>query len=265
MLFAVSAAVPGPWRYVLWALAIGVESGAVLAQTPSSEDEALDSHHFAERFGLFLIILLGEVVISAGNSSLAGVEGVAGVWAALVAAMILAAALWWLYFDAAAELNLRVLELSGGSPAIARAIFAGGHMLPAFGLILTAAGLGLLLEGGDPPRAAYWLPCVGIGLYLAGTRVFLAAGSRAGGVLRVVLLVATFLLAWPAGGLSAHGYVWLLMAWTVMCAALGSLESRSIDPEALGWKLSTSASGAGGGRGSRRGRRDSGAPGGGGG
>ena len=133
VLFALSAAVPGPWRYVLWAVAIGVESGAVLAQTPSSDDEALDSHHFAERFGLFLIILLGEVVISAGNSSLAGEEDVAGVWAALVAAMILAAALWWLYFDAAAELNLRVLELSGGSPAIARAIFAGGHMLPAFG------------------------------------------------------------------------------------------------------------------------------------
>ena len=265
VLFALSAAVPGPWRYVLWAVAIGVESGAVLAQTPSSDDEALDSHHFAERFGLFLIILLGEVVISAGNSSLAGKEDVAGVWAALVAAMILAAALWWLYFDAAAELNLRVLELSGGSPAIARAIFAGGHMLPAFGLILTASGLGLLLEGHDPPRAAYWLPCVGIGLYLAGTRVFLSAGSRAGVVLRVVLLVATFLLAWPAGGLSAHGYVWLLMAWTVICAALGSLESRSIDPESLGWKVSTSASGAAGGRGSRRGRRGSGAPGGGGG
>ena len=68
-------------------------------------------------------------------------------WAALVAAMVLAAALWWLYFDAAAELNLRVLELSGGSPTIARAIFAAGHMLPAFALILIAAGLGLLLEG----------------------------------------------------------------------------------------------------------------------
>ena len=227
MLFAVSAAVPGPWRYVLWAVAIGVESGAVLAQAPSSDDEALDSHHFAERFGLFLIILLGEVVISAGNSSLAGQERHRRRLGALVAAMILAAALWWLYFDAAAELNLRVLELSGGSPAIARAIFAGRPHAPGLRLILTASGLGLLLEGHDPPRAAYWLPCVGIGLYLAGTRVFLSAGSRAGAVLRVVLLVATFLLAWPAGGLAAHGYVWLLMAWTVMCAALGSLESRS--------------------------------------
>ena len=263
-LIAVSVALPGPWRYALWAIAIGVESGAVLAQAPSSEAEALDSHHFAERFGLFLIILLGEVVISAGNSPLAGEQGVAGVWAALFAAMVLGAALWWLYFDAAAELNLRVLELSGGSPAIARAIFAGGHMVPAFGLILTASGLGLLLEGHDPPRAAYWLACVGIGLYLAGTRVFLAAGSRAGGVLRVVLLIAPFQLARRADALSAHGYIWLLMAWTVMCAALGSLESRSIDPETLRRKVSTSASSAGGSRGSRRDRPDSGAPGGGG-
>ena len=30
--------------------------------------------------------------------------------------------------------------------------------------------------------------------------------------------------------LSAHGYVWLLMAWTVMCAALASVQSHRRDP-----------------------------------
>ena len=70
--------------------------------------------------------------------------------------MILAAALWWLYFDSAAEINLKVLELSGGSTTMARAIFAVGHMLPAFALLVIAAGVGLLLEE-EPPRFAYWL------------------------------------------------------------------------------------------------------------
>jgi low temperature requirement protein LtrA len=235
-LFLISIAVPGPWRYVLWALAISSESSALLnedrkaveqarrshslaALAPVNKDEALDPHHFAERFGLFLIILLGEVVISAGEAPLGGGEGASGAWLALVAAMVLAAALWWLYFDAAADINLRVLELSGGSPTMARAIFAAGHMIPSFALILTASGLALLLEE-DPPTAAFWLASVGVGLYLVGTRVFMAARTRLGGAMRVVLLVATFLLGRLHDVLSPHAYVIVLMAWAVMCAAL---------------------------------------------
>ena len=130
------------------------------ALRPSDPAEALDAHHFAERFGLFLIILLGEVVVEAGQASVDGRRHRPAGWAALVAAMLLAAALWWLYFDSAAEINLKVLELSGGSPTMARAIFAVGHMLPAFALLIIAAGVGLLLEE-DPPRIAYWLACVG--------------------------------------------------------------------------------------------------------
>ena len=45
---------------------------------------------FAERFGLFLIILLGEVVVEAGQASVAEHVHTAGGWAALVAAMLLA-------------------------------------------------------------------------------------------------------------------------------------------------------------------------------
>ena len=156
----------------------GVESNAMLAEDrkaterarrerdwsalrPADPREALDAHHFAERFGLFLIILLGEVVVEAGQGSAEHVDSFGG-WAALVAAMLLAGALWWLYFDSSAEINLRVLELSGGSPTMARAIFAVGHMVPAFALLITAAGVGLLLEE-EPPPLAYWLGGIGSG------------------------------------------------------------------------------------------------------
>jgi low temperature requirement protein LtrA len=194
-LFLISIWVPEPFRYLLWAIGIGLESGAMLAEDrdaarrvrrdhdlaalrPADPAEALEPHHFAERFGLFLIILLGEVVVEAGQGSVAvaATGATAGGWATLVAAMLLAAALWWLYFDSVAEINLRVLELSGGSPTMARAIFAVGHMLPAFALLITAAGVGLLLEE-EPPRIADWLACIGIGMYLAGTRA-ISAGSR---------------------------------------------------------------------------------------
>ena len=232
---------------MLWAIAIGVESSAMLAEdraaahqlrrdhdltalVPDDPSEALDAHHFAERFGLFLIILLGEVVVEAGQASVDGHVATTAGWAALVAAMVLAAALWWVYFDSAAAINLKVLELSGGSPTMARAIFAVGHMLPAFALLITAAGVGLLLED-DPPRIAYWLACVGIGIYLSGTRVFLLASSRVPGVVRALLLIATFQLGRLAPHLSPYAYLWLLAAWMVMCAALST---RAVHGDARG-------------------------------
>ena len=104
--------------------------------------------------------------------------------------MILAAALWWVYFDSAAEINLKVLQLSGGSPTMARAIFAVGHMLPSFSL--RSPPPAWAAAGGHPPQIAYWLACVGIGIYLLGTRVFLAASRHVSGLARVLLLIATF-------------------------------------------------------------------------
>ncbi len=237
-LFALSAVTPEPFRYALWAIAIGVESSALLAEDraaahrlrrdhdltalrPEDPSEALDAHHFAERFGLFLIILLGEVVVEAGQASVNGNATDTAGWAVLVAAMVLAAALWWVYFDSAAAINLKVLELSGGSPTMARAIFAVGHMLPAFALLIIAAGVGLLLED-DPPQIAYWLACVGIGIYLMGTRVFLFSSSRVPGFFRALLLIATFQLARLRPEVSPYAYVWLLTGWMVMCAALST-------------------------------------------
>ena len=198
---------------------------------PADPAEALDAHHFAERFGLFLIILLGEVVVEAGQASVDGHVATAAGGRRSVAAMVLAGALWWLYFDSAAELNRKVLELSGGSPTMARAIFAVGHMLPAFALLLIAAGVGLLLEE-DPPRIAYWLACIGIGIYLAGTRVFL--WPRAGSRHRARAAAARDVPARPAGTrLGAHGYVWLLTAWVTMCAGLSTRTSQRDEDAAV--------------------------------
>jgi low temperature requirement protein LtrA len=206
LLWTISIWVPAPWRYVLWGVAIGTESGAALTEdkqavrrarrdrdiralAPASPAEALDSHHFAERFGLFLIILLGEVVISAGDAAIQGEDAPFSSWAALVAAM-----------------------------------------LPAFSLLITAAGLGLLL-GGEAEKLAYWLPGIGIGIYLAGTRVIFGAGTAWGRALRTALVIATFLLGSLHDTLSPHAYVWLLAAWAIGCAALATRSRRFIPAE----------------------------------
>ena len=53
--------------------------------------------HFAERHGLIVIIALGESIVAIGVGAEAGVD--AGVVAAAVLGMAVAAALWWVYFD----------------------------------------------------------------------------------------------------------------------------------------------------------------------
>jgi low temperature requirement protein LtrA len=264
VLFAVSIWVPEPFRYLLWAAAIAVESHAMLAEDraatdrarrerdwdalrPSDPAEALDAHHFAERFGLFLIILLGELVVEAGQTSAAEHVDSFGGWAALVAAMVLAGALWWLYFDSSADINLKVLQLSGGSPTMARAIFAVGHMVPAFALLLTAAGVGLLLEEEPPPIAA-WLGCIGLGMYLASTRASFGGRRPRGHVLRVAGVVATFQLA--RLDLEPRAYLWLLAGAAVFWAVLNTRRSdyetsSSIASADSGAPQSSSETGAG--------------------
>ena len=199
---------------------------------PANPDEALDAHHFAERFGLFVIILLGEVVVSAGQASADGHVATTGGWAALVAAMMLAGCLWWLYFDSVAEINLRVLELSGGSPTIARGIFAVGHMVPAFALLITAAGVGLLLEGSrrtSPtrcPRRARDVP--------GGTRVRWSPRPAVPAV-RVLLVVATFFLGRLAATVAARVPV-ADRQWTFAAAVIASIGTRRADLEGYGFQ-----------------------------
>jgi hypothetical protein len=92
-------------------------------------------------------------------------------------------------------------------------------MLPSFALLIVAAGVGLLFEE-EPPGIAYWLSCIGMGMYLAGTRVFLITTSRFGRVARLFLLFAIFQLGWLHETISRHAYLWVLTGVAVLCAAL---------------------------------------------
>jgi Bacterial low temperature requirement A protein (LtrA) len=100
-LWAASVAVPEPARYAVWAVAFIIE-----AATPALAGERLlrappiNATHLPERFGLFVIIVLGEVIVAVGagfskfGSSLETALAGAGCFA-------LAAAVWWTYFDIA--------------------------------------------------------------------------------------------------------------------------------------------------------------------
>ena len=97
----VSAALPGELRLPLWALFLAGWIGVMLmgsrSQGPQSEG-ILPTDSLVERFGLFTIIVLGEVVIAVVTGlSEAGPDAVTIITGSL--AMVIGFGLWWIYFD----------------------------------------------------------------------------------------------------------------------------------------------------------------------
>jgi low temperature requirement protein LtrA len=100
LLWLLSALVPPPLRFWVWAVAFAVDLGTPWFALRHSVAIPPDAAHLPERFGLFTLILLGESVVAV----MQGMESHDD-WPPLAAAcafggMALWFALWWWYFDA---------------------------------------------------------------------------------------------------------------------------------------------------------------------
>ncbi|MGE5636593.1 MAG: low temperature requirement protein A, partial [Nocardioidaceae bacterium] len=167
LIILASAAFDGPTRDALWVLAVVLDYGIVLAQ--GAEGWHVHARHFAERFGLVVIIALGESIVAIG----VGAEGVdldAGVVVAALLAVGIACALWWAYFDVVAvvaEGRFRA-AVGGDQLRMARDSYALLHLPMVAGIVLFALGVKKALEHtgdplGDVPAVAL---CGGLALYL---------------------------------------------------------------------------------------------------
>jgi low temperature requirement protein LtrA len=195
------------------------EQVASLFKPPADPSRRVDAGHLAERFGGMIIILLGEVVASVGASAVDLPDHDLRYWAGLLAGLVLAAALWWIYFTAAAPMSESVLSASGGNPNLAYGLYAGGHLPPAFALLGMSAGVSLVLSG-DSPQAAAWFVTGGLAVYLVGTRVVLTSRlTRFEPQLRWAVAGATACLAFLAPLISAAGVVLVTTAWAAAVAA----------------------------------------------
>jgi low temperature requirement protein LtrA len=153
----------------LWALALLLDMiGPFLT---GADGWKLVPGHFAERHGLIVIIALGESIVAIGVGAEAGVD--AGVVAAAVAGVIVAAELWWLYFDIVAlvaERRLQNAEAGRQRNDIARDSFSYLHLPMIAGIVLFALGLKkTLAHVGDPLEL---VPAVAL---LGGTALYLFA------------------------------------------------------------------------------------------
>ena len=146
VLWIAGALAEGPLRTLLWLAALAIDYGGPLVTfrvpglkpVPMSAWQ-LETAHFAERFQLFVILALGESIVITG-ATLSG-EGLdAERVAAFSLAFLSTAAMWWLYFDYAATVAQRRLELAENRTQMARDAYTYLHVVLVAGVIVAAVG-----------------------------------------------------------------------------------------------------------------------------
>jgi low temperature requirement protein LtrA len=173
MLLVVAGSLDGAAQGVLWALALAIDYGVALLRGVAGF--RVHAGHFVERHGLIVIIALGESIVAIGVGA-AGLELGAGVILAAVLGMVLAAGLWWAYFDyVALAAERRLIRAQGHERAtLARDSYSYLHLPMVTGIVLVALGVKkTLAHVGDPlgtiPAVAL---CGGVALYLLGHNAF---------------------------------------------------------------------------------------------
>lgn len=215
----------GTVRIVLWALAAAIDYAgpAWLTRERLRGLQSVAVAHFAERYGLFVIICLGESIVAIGLAA-SELHLDAGVVGAIAVGLLVTMGLWWIYFDrsaAAAEARLRDHD----DPVLAAAdSYSYLHLPLVAGIIVFAVGAkGLIHDSGahlhDPERLAL---CGGVALYLVAHAAFQLriAGERRW----AKLVVAAALLGVFA--VTGHVAAWVAAAAVVaLLAGLCTLEA----------------------------------------
>lgn len=177
ILLLIASQTTGTTQTVLWFAALaGDYLGTLVA---GSKWRMGSASHFAERYGLIVIVALGESIVAIG----VGVAHLPISWpiiAASVLGLIVAGAMWWAYFDITALITERALTAAEGERQIqlARGGYTFLHLPMVAGIVLMALGLKKVLGyvGGEDGHTVadpiYGIPLAalygGAALYLLG-------------------------------------------------------------------------------------------------
>ncbi|MFB9444251.1 low temperature requirement protein A [Dactylosporangium vinaceum] len=189
VLWAASVAVDGPARYALWAAGILAEAAAPLVATRFGGGVPLHVEHLPERFGLFVMLVLGESIMSIA-SGVHETDWRADAVAPAAIAFLAVAAAWWNYFDLGGAAGKRRLETDGDDQeSWVPDAYIYGHLPLTLGLAVFAVGVEEYIV--HPGDGAPWALHGGVGLFLAGTAAVVAGTA---GTLRAAW-------PWPAAAL----------------------------------------------------------------
>ena len=238
------AFVEGPARVAFWLVALALDYGAPLVTfripgLPRVAPEAwsVGTEHFTERFGLFIILALGESIVITGATTSELVLDTPRV-VAFGMAFLATAALWWLYFSAVARIAQRHLELSENRTVLARDAYTYLHVVIVAGVIVSAVGDELVIAHPTEVLPGFEVTAVvaGPAIYLIAHALFRLrmAGSvswkRLGGALAclVVGLIGAFVPALVVGALLIAVLVAVIASEYVAAARRRARGERSL-------------------------------------
>ena len=194
VLIAIAGFLDGGAAAGLWIVAIVIDYGTPYVRGVSGFH--VFPTHFHERFGLIVIIALGESIVATG-AGLTETGLTLGVVIAALAGLTIAACQWWAYFDVVALVAGRRFaaldrELRN---RVALDSYAILHLVMIAGVVLVALGLKKTLLHVDEPLEAVAAValCGGAALYLIGHVLFRL--RNIGTVNRQRLFAAVILLA----------------------------------------------------------------------
>jgi low temperature requirement protein LtrA len=175
-LWLVSALIPAPERYWIWATAFAIDLGTPWIAVRHSIAVPPDAAHLPERFGLFTLILLGESVVAVMH----GIEhqetwNVPAATAAF-SGMGVAFLFWWSYFDRAAATSAKPVR--SHRDAIRLHVWSYAHLPLYLGLVSAFVGIQLIVSVA-PARA------------LDGRQLLLLAGALLLAVASLAVVAAT--------------------------------------------------------------------------
>ncbi len=127
-------------RLVVWGAAALLDLASPTLFRFKMRGMHLDAAHFAERFGLFVLIALGESVVAVGTSTDVEHLGVAEA-GAVSAAFVLSCGLWWVYFQFAADAVRHALATATVQIDIARLVLSYGHLVFIASVIVVSVGM----------------------------------------------------------------------------------------------------------------------------
>jgi low temperature requirement protein LtrA len=166
VLILAAAWLDGPWQEALWIVALTVIYGGALIGR--GQGWRISPAHFTERYGLIVIVALGESVIAIGVGA-SDVRLTVGPVSAAILGIVVIAALWWAYFDVMAVLAHRALSQTSGAmrARLARDLYSYLHLPMIAGIVSFALGLEETIRHVDEPLAT--IPavalCGGLSLY----------------------------------------------------------------------------------------------------
>jgi low temperature requirement protein LtrA len=223
-LLVVGALVGSPAQTWIWLGAVVWDVTFTYITSRGGDWRLQSPAHWAERYGLVVILALGESIVAIGVGA-SHVPVSVPVIAGAVLAIALALDLWWVYFLRSAPLAEGSLERLQGTARAGYATVAYTylHFVLIAGVVLAALGVEVAMAHIDTSEAFGWFGASalagGVAAYLVGTAVLVRSAGRtwplwrlvgAAGTLALMPLLAT-LAALPALGV----VVLVAFAWAV--------------------------------------------------